>query len=315
MKLKVKLAVRDWDYLTPLALGDVKSSKLDIDVHRVQAVQDWTQENDYDAGEVSFSKYVQGMATGGDYPLWCLPHFLMRGFRQRCILTSTGSDITRVEDLAGKRIGVTGWSDSGNTWTRTLLRRAGIGIEDVRWYAGRLTESDPIIDRLGRFARPGRIDATPNEKPLVDMVKGGELDALFSPFLPPAFFSDHSGLRFLLSDFRAEEVRYFREVGYVPGIHILGVKPDLCKQYPWLAGEIGGIIDESSRVWSEKRAKYQDTTPWLLDDIARATRDLPATWNSNGFASNEKMIDDFAVELYEQRIIETRLDAKTLFRI
>ncbi|WP_454872565.1 ABC transporter substrate-binding protein [Paraburkholderia xenovorans] len=314
MRLKVKLAVRDWDYLTPLALGDVKSSKLDIEVDRVQAVQDWTQDNDYDAGEVSFSKYVQGMATGG-YPLRCLPHFLMRGFRQRCILTSTEGDITRIEDLAGKRIGVTGWSDSGNTWTRTLLRRVGIGIENVQWYAGRLTESYPVIDRLGRFSRPGRIEATPDEKPLVDMLKAGELDALFSPFLPPEFFSDSAGLRFLLSDFRAEEVRYFKDVGYVPGIHILGIKPDLCEQYHWLAGEIGEVIEESARIWSEKRIKYQDTTPWLLDDIARTSRDLPTTWNSNGFAHNERMIDDFAVELYEQHVIETRLDAKTLFPV
>ncbi|WAL83697.1 ABC transporter substrate-binding protein [Pandoraea sp. XJJ-1] len=314
MRLKMKLAVRDWDYLTPLVLGDVVSSKLDIKVDRVQAVQDWAQTNDYDAGEVSFSKYVQGVAAGG-YPLKCLPHFMMRGFRQRCILTSEESDITRLEDLAGKRIGVTGWSDSGNTWTRTLLRRVGVTIDDVQWYAGRLTESYPIIDRLGRFARPGRLEATPNEKPLVDMIKDGELDALFSPFLPPEFFSDNAGLRFLLSDFRTEEVRYFNEVGYVPGIHILGIKPALCEQHPGLAEELSEVIDESSRVWMEKRTKYQDTTPWLLDDIARTRRELPATWNSNGFAPNEKMIADFAVELYEQRVVDTRLDAKAIFPV
>ncbi|MGT2476519.1 nitrate ABC transporter substrate-binding protein [Paraburkholderia terrae] len=312
MRLKVKLAVRDWDYLTPLALGDVQSSRLDIEVDRVSAVQDWNCHNDYDAGEVSFSRYVQGIAGGG-YPLRCVPHFLMRGFRQRCILTSAESDLTNLESLAGKRIGVTGWSDSGNTWTRTLLRRVGVQIDDVRWYAGRLTESYPIIDRLGRFARPGHIEATPGERSLVDMVKSGELDALFSPFLPPEFFSDGAGLRFLLPDFRSEEVRYFKDVGYVPGIHLLGVKSENCEQYPWLAGELSEVIGESARIWAEKRAKYQDTTPWLLDDIARTSRDLPATWNTNGFANNERMINDFSVELFEQRIIERSPEAKALF--
>jgi 4,5-dihydroxyphthalate decarboxylase len=314
MRLKVKLAVRDWDYLTPLALGDVKSRQLDIEVHRVEAVQDWTLDNDFDAGEVSFSRYVQGIASGG-YPLRCFPHFMMRGFRQRCILTSAGSDLTRLEDLANKRIGVTGWSDSGNTWTRTLRRRAGVGIEDVRWFAGRLTESHPVMDRLGRYARPGRIEAAPGEQTLIALVRAGELDALFTPFLPPEFFRDDAELRFLLPEFREHEVRYFRDVGYVPGIHLLGVKPLICEEYPWLAGELSEVLDESARMWTRKRTKYQDTTPWLIDDIARTSRDLPATWKANGFGNNEKMINDFAIEQYEQGLIDTPIDARALFPV
>ena len=35
MPLKLRLALRDWDYMTPLVLGDVSSPKLEIEVDRV----------------------------------------------------------------------------------------------------------------------------------------------------------------------------------------------------------------------------------------------------------------------------------------
>lgn len=35
MRITVRLAVRDWDFLTPLALGDVSSERLDLKIDRV----------------------------------------------------------------------------------------------------------------------------------------------------------------------------------------------------------------------------------------------------------------------------------------
>ncbi len=50
---------------------------------------------------------------------------------------------------------------------------------------------------------------------------------------------------------------------------------------------------------------YRDTTPWL-----------PTMWYGayeSGFLNNEKIIDDFPAQLYEQHIVEEPLDAKALF--
>ena len=35
MTLRLRIALRDWDYMTPLALGDVSSDKLDLQVDQV----------------------------------------------------------------------------------------------------------------------------------------------------------------------------------------------------------------------------------------------------------------------------------------
>ena len=58
-KLTIRLAVRDWDYFTPLALGDIKPERFELKIDRVGTlVNDIATSNEYDAGEVSFSRYV-----------------------------------------------------------------------------------------------------------------------------------------------------------------------------------------------------------------------------------------------------------------
>lgn len=312
-RLSIRLAVRDWDYFTPLALGDITPDGFDLLIDRVGTlVNDLASSPDYDAGEVSFSRYAQARARD-DASLLGLPHFLMRGFRQRCIITTTESPITTPAELKGKRIGVTGWQDSGNTWTRTVLREAGVEIDDVRWFAGRLTADHPIIDRLAGFGRPGRIEPAPGERPLIELLKTGELDAVFTPFMPEGFFLPASGLRQLQPDFYQAERAYFNRVGYVPGIHILAMKPALAAQHPWLPAALSEVIDRSYALWMQKREKYADTTPWLLDDLRRTAQELPASWNENGFAANRKMIEDFGRELFQQGLTHRLLTPEAIF--
>ncbi|MCU5774115.1 ABC transporter substrate-binding protein [Erwiniaceae bacterium BAC15a-03b] len=311
--ITIRLAVRDWDYFTPLALGDVKPQGFNVEVHRVGTlVGDLATSEDYDAGEVSFSRYAQGRANG-DTSLLALPHFLMRGFRQRCIITTADSPLTSPAQLKGKKIGLTGWQDSGNTWTRTVLREAGVEIDDAYWFAGRLTADHPIVDRLSGFGREGRIEAAPGERPLIELLKAGELDAVFTPFMPEGFFLPGSGLRQLQTDFRQAELAYFNRVGYVPGMHLLAMKPAIAAAHPQIPQALSAVIELSARVWNQKREKYADTTPWLLDDLRRTTQDLPANWNDNGFAVNKKMIADFADELYQQGLTKERLTPEALF--
>ncbi len=313
LTITIRLAVRDWDYITPLALGDIKPEGFELKIDRVGTLpDDLATSSQYDAGEVSFSRYAQSRARG-DESLVALPHFLMRGFRQRCILTTQDSPLTELSQLAGKRIGLTGWQDSGNTWTRALLRREGIGNDDAYWYVGRLTDAHPIVDRLAGFGRPGRIEAAPGEQPLITLLKNGGLDAIFTPFMPEGFFNGDSGLRQLQPDFRQAEIDYFHQVGYVPGMHVLAIKPALAAEHPWLPQALSRVIDQSYKTWMGKRIKYADTTPWLLDDLRRTAQDLPVHWNDNGFEINKTMIADFASELHLQGITANCLTPEALF--
>lgn len=313
MTLTLRIALRDWDYMTPLALGDIKSPRLDIQVDRVGTlVGNLATDEAHDAAETSFSRYAQ-LRHDGNEDIFGMPNFIMRGFRHRCIITTKSSPIRKLSDLAGTKIGVTGWRDSGNTWTRAAIRREGVGVEDVLWYAGRLTEAHPITDRLDGFGRLGRIEACPGERPMVDLLLDGGLDAVFTPFMPKGFFDQDSKFRQVLDDYRAAEVSYFNEVGYVPGMHLIAFKAAFVQENPWVMDELSELIDESQRLWLEKREKYADTTPWMIDELARCAADLPPTWRVSGLKANEKMIHDFATELYEQKIMPRVMTPEELF--
>lgn len=313
MTLTVRLALRDWDYLTPLLLGDVADPRIDLQITRVGTlVADLATNSAYDGAEISFSRYVQDRAAGNAAVLG-VPQFLMRGFRHRCIITAKTSPITRLEDLAGKKIGVTGWQDSGNIWTRAALADLGVGIEDVMWYAGRLTEAHPITDRLGRFARPGRIEAMPGEQPMIAALLDGGLDAVFTPFMPTGFFRPDSPFRHVLPDFRSAEIAYFDRVGYVPGMHILGLKTSFATQNPWIATALSDLFDESLAIWLEKRRKYAETTPWIIQDIAMMDAALGANWASSGLSANAAMVSDFVLQSHEQALIGRDLTLAEIF--
>jgi 4,5-dihydroxyphthalate decarboxylase len=310
--ITVRLAVRDWDYLTPLLLGEVQSDTIKLELTRVNTLVDHLENSTFDGGEMSLSRYSQRCAQQ-DMPLVGVPHFLMRGFRHRCIITRKDSPLHTIADLAGKRIGLTGWQDSGNTWTRAILRQQGISINDASWFVGRLTGDHPIVDRLNGFGRPGRIEACPGEEPMMDMLEHGRLDAVFTPFMPTGFFAGDSLFRPLLTDYPTVESTYFHQHGYVPGIHLLALKPEVLQQDPQAAEKISALFQQASALWLEKRSKYADTTPWILDEIARVHRLLPANWDAQGLAANYRMLQDWCTELQAQEIINMPLSPEFLF--
>lgn len=312
MTLTIRLALRDWDYLTPLLLGDVSDRRIELRIDRVGTlVEDLAGDPAHDGAEISLSRHVQAVAAGAPGVIG-VPCFLMRGFRHRCILT-TRSGPRRLEDLAGARIGVTGWQDSGNTWTRAVLAEAGVGVEDAAWFAGRLTEAHPVVDRLGRFARPGRIEAMPGEEPMMQALEAGRLDAVFTPFMPEGFFRRGSPFRPVLEDFRSAEIGYFQRNGYVPGMHILALKREVAAAHPWLVAALTRLFDRSLAMWLAKRRKYAETTPWILQDIATMDLELGEDWAASGIKANAPMVADFLGHAETQGLLPRRPTLAEIF--
>ena len=312
MKPTIRLALRDWDYITPLALGDIASDRVDLRVTRVANLPDLADSSDFDASEMSLSRYTTSRARGVDSVLG-VPNFIMRGFRHRCVITRIGSPHRTLGDLKGGRIGLAGWQDSGNTWTRAALAHAGVGIADAQWIVGRLTAQDPTIDRLAGFGKPGRIDTLPGDPPIVDLLLAGDLDAVFMPFMPSQLYGRQATLRHLVTDLRTAERAYFDAVGYVPGIHVLGVKSAIAQKNPWLAQELSDTLDRSIAMWTQKRRRYMDTTAWMIEELGATSRDLPEGWDASGLHANRTMIAAFIAEAHGQGLMTTPVTPDSLF--
>lgn len=295
------IAVRHWDHILPLALGDVAVQGADLRLSRRDATPNLWAETELLGGETSFSAYLHQRARGDD-SITGLPVFLMQGFRHRCIISRSDGP-TALEQLKGGRIGLTGWPDSGNVWTRAIFRRAGVEVADASWFVGPLTSEHPHHDRIGPLGAPANVQATAEGTSLVSLLRSGRLDAVLTPFMPPGFHEPGSGLRALLPDVRSAEVEYFAQVGYVPGIHLLGVRTSALHEDPTLGARLVAAFDASKQLAASRHEKLADVTPWLLDELQFTSRAIGTNWMPSGREENRTMIQDFVDEHREQGLL------------
>lgn len=295
------LAVRDWDYLMPLISGDVQPDGVRIHLKLRKSTPDLLAEPELDGGETSFSRYALNRAAGDDR-LIGLPVFLMRGFRHRCILVRSDSEFTSPQQLAGTKIGLTGWVDSGNTWTRALLRAAGVDLDAIGWTVGPLTVDDIKKDAVGPFALPENVEVLGAGESLVDGLASGRFDAIFTPFMPQEMFGRNSRFRHLYPDFPTAEEQYYIDTGFVPGIHLLALKREAVARSPAVIDAVVRAFDAAKEHWLQRRRLLADTTPWLLASLERDAQLFGEDWMPSGLKSNKVMIDAFSEELREQRI-------------
>ncbi|HEX6499533.1 MAG TPA: hypothetical protein VF054_10935 [Micromonosporaceae bacterium] len=308
----LRLGVRPWSHLVPLALGEVPTAGLDLRVARLAATPHLLDEPALDAGETSFSRYTLARASGDDR-LVGIPTFVMRGFRHRCVLVRRDSDADRAEDLAGARIGLTGWPDSGNTWTRAILRQAGVDLTGIQWTVGPLTADAAGGDRVGGLVPPPNVRLAGPGESLVGGLLDGSLDAIMTPFMPPGFHHDDSPLRPLYRDYRRAEAGYGAAVGFIPGIHLIAVKREHVDARPQILVELAQALDASRRAWWTTYRKHADTTPWALAEIDDTERRYGPDWMPSGLAANRAMIAAFCTELFAQRIAPAPIDPDALF--
>lgn len=294
----------------PLMRGTVEVPGLDLKLEQRDHTPDRMQEPALDASETSFSRYVQGIARGDDR--WVgLPVFVMRGFRHRCFLVREDSPLDSLSQLRGTSIGVTGWPDSGNTWARSLLRRAGVALEDVRWTIAPLSEGPQAPSRVSGELPPN-VHVGSSGTSLLELLRRGDLDVVVAPFVPDLTEGNGVQLRHLLSYVDAER-DYYRQTGFVPGIHLVTMRRELCVEQPWLPRSVVRALDESKGQWQRERRKYADATPWMLEDLDRTAGTFGEDWMPYGVAANREMVASFCTELFEQGLMTSRIDERAVF--
>ncbi|MFC4493672.1 hypothetical protein ACFPA8_05925 [Streptomyces ovatisporus] len=308
----LRLALRDWDHLVPLAAGRVGTPDFDLRIDSRDTTPDVLAEPGLDGGETSFSRYVQARAAGDDR-LVGLPAFVMRGFRHRCVLVRSDSPRTALAELAGARVGLTGWPDSGNTWTRSLLRAEGVELAGVDWRVGPLVPGESGKERLGPRRPPPNVSVLHEGESLVDELAAGRLDAVLTPFMPPELFTRDSRFRHLLADHAAAERAYWEQHGFVPGIHLVTLRRETVDAAPELPGVLLAALEKSKRHWVARRRLLADTTPWLLRELTESAQLFGDDWMPYGTERNAGMIRTFCTELHQQGIWPDPIDPGVLF--
>ena len=295
-RVSLKLVTYPWDYLSPLACGDVVPEGIDLEIDRASGIQALFTDPSLQGGESSIGHFML-RASQGNRDWVGLPIFVMRAFRHRCFLVPRGSDLDRVDDLSrleGRRVGIDGWPNTGNTWTRIVMAEGGADFRKVNWVLGQI---DGPIAVASAHAPP--IDLPPNVTPapagrtLVDLLLAGELDVLVAAFMPARVFEQDSPIVHMIPDFPAAERAYMGRVGYIPAHHLLTIRRDVIERDPWIAASMMEAFEETKRVWRAQRRKLADTTPWVLADLEATAMAFGDDWQLNGTEPNVKMLTDF----------------------
>jgi 4,5-dihydroxyphthalate decarboxylase len=312
--VSLKLVMRNYDQITPILAGDITPEKIDLTIDRVTPMASFREDASFQAGESSFSGYVRGLAEG-DTSIVGLPIFVMRGFRQHCFFVRRDSGMTKLTDLAGKRIGTNGWPDSGNTWSRSLLRREGVSLESINWSVGTI---DGVTDqmfghRVSAPNLPSNVQLAPEGTTLQDMLLGDDLDAMMVPWPPKAFYEENGPVVRLLPDYRGAEQQYAREVGFYPAHHLIGVRAEFAEERPEAVLDLYNTFDASRKLAEQRRWALADVSPWLLSELEEVTAILGSDWQAYGVAPNRPMVATFCDELHAQGLMANRVDPDSVF--
>jgi len=307
---KVTIATRDYDYVTPLALDDVTADGVDLRLLLdFDALRRFAGDETIDGGEASFSQYLRRIAAG-DRSLVGLPVFIMREFRHRCFFIRRDSDMADVSHLRGKRVGTDTWGASGNTWSRAIIRAAGVPLDGIRWFVGPVNPGDEPADTR---ALPAGVAATPGGRPLGELLLAGELDALMCPWPPRGFGDPDSRIRRLYPDYRSVEREYYRQTRIYPGHHLVVLRRPFAERHPAAVRAIFRAFVRAREVSEHHHRVLHETSPWLLADLEEQSALMGPDYRPYGYRENRTMVAAFCDEQFAQKLIAGPLDPDALF--
>lgn len=309
-KIQLKLMMKDYGHIAPLACGDVAPEGIDLILERdsPNALDRTLSDPTIGAGELSLSRHLSRLAQGDDTFVG-IPVFPSRSFRHRCFFVRRGSELQSLKELQGKRIGCNEWPATGNTWSRAALRDVGVSIEDIRWSVGSI-DGAPSSRSQGKL--PSHVQAVTN-KTLLSMLLADELDALMCPVPPKAFYAEGSTIIRLLRDFRQAEMNYYRRTSIFPIFHVVGVRRELYQRDPSVLRSLFDALENSKRRWQANRKQLADLTPWTLAEIEDTTTLFGEDWSPYGIERNLKVIQALCDEQLAQGLVTQRQDAVNVF--
>jgi 4,5-dihydroxyphthalate decarboxylase len=315
-RLRLTLAIGDYDHTRDLALGAVRPEGIDL-VHLALPVEEiffrFTKHREWEVSEMSFGK-VAALASQDDRSLVALPVFPSRVFRLSSIYVRPGGPVRSPADLAGRRIGVPEWAQTAAIYTRGYLaHEVGLDLAGIEWVQAGVNEPGRVEKVVLKLPPDIRLRPV-REATLNDMLLAGELDAVLSA-RPPRGFADGRLAR-LYPEYREPEEAYYRKTGVFPIMHVVVLRRDVFERDPWVAMNLLKAFEEAKR---RSLARLADVTAshaplaWIGDYAAR-TRALfgDDPW-PYGVAPNRRTLEAFLGFAHEQGVCHRRVAVEALF--
>src|ERR1700726_2320666 len=278
--------------------------------HRVFKFQE------FDISEMSFSSYLRTVAAGTS-AYTAVPAFVSRIFRHSGIYVRKDAGIAKPEDLRGKRIGVPEYQITAVVWMRGMMQHEyGVHPSEIHWRSG--GQEQP-----GRHERPPLkpipgLDLQPigDDQTLVDMLRKGELDALFTARAPSSFLAGEPHIARLFPDTRAAEIAYYKKTGLFPIMHLIGIRKTLVAQYPWLSTSVYKAFCDAKAIAMENLRDVNAllvTLPFLEAETRETVAEMGEDFWKYGVHENLREIEALAQYAHEQGLVDRKVAVEELF--
>lgn len=315
-RLRLSLAISEYDHVRDLVSGALRAEGIELtplalDVEeifwRFSRFQEW------DVSEMSLGAYVSARSHG-DESMVAIPVFPSRVFRHSAFYVATGSDMERLEQLAGRRVGVPEWAQTACVYARGLLaEEAGVRLQDVEWYQGGVNQAGRVEKAQLELPEGVRLTVVA-DRTLEAMLLGGELDAVITARPPAAWPA--GGVRRLLPNARAQEESYWRRTGMFPIMHVVALRAEVVRAHPWVAMSLYKAFDEARRRGVERlftMGASRIALPWA-PDTAEGWRELfGGDYWPYGLEPNRPTLEAFLRYAHEQGVARRLLAPEELF--
>jgi len=271
---------------------------------------------EFDVSEISFSSYIRTVAAGTAAYVG-IPAFVSRIFRHSGIYVHADAGIRTPQDLRGKRIGLPEYQITAVVWMRGLLQHEyGVHPSEIHW-------------RSGGQEQPGRHERTPlkpipgldlqpigHNQTLVDMLRAGELDALFTARAPSSFLAGEPHIVRLFPDTRAAEIAYYRKTGLFPIMHLVGIRKSLVERHPWLATSLYKAFCDAKAIAMVNLCDVNAlmvSLPFLEAETRETIAAMGADFWKYGVHENLREIEALTQYIHEQGLADRRVGVEELF--
>jgi 4,5-dihydroxyphthalate decarboxylase len=319
--LKLTLACWDYDRTRPLIDGRVKPHGIDLDIQILrprQAFQRMLDNQEFDVSELSLASYT-ALKGRDQCPFVAVPVALSKIFRHSCIYVRTDAGIDTPEDLKGKRVGTSQWSSTGLVFMRGMLQHDyGVAPRDMHWFMGGLnTFVEPPLIPLN-LPNDIRLDFLSGQQTLEQMFAAGELDALFSLYIPKLFLDGSPSIARLFRNYKNVEQDYYRRTRIFPIMHTVVLSDEVYREHPWAAKSIYQAFVQARDLAVDglyDTDALRVALPWLIDHLEETWRAFGKDFWAYGLEPNRPTFEAIGRYVHEQDLSPRVVSADALFAL
>ena len=263
--------------------------------------------HEFDIAEFSMSSYL--MAKERKLPLTAIPVFPRRLFSQSQMWVHPDSELWHPRDLLGKKVAISSFQTTLSLLAKGDLKFFyGVPWEEIQWL---LTAQEKVKFKTKVGVKT---DFIGEREQLGYLLETGNIDAFFLPHPPHSVATGETRARHLFADSKAEELKYYKEVGDFPIMHVIVMHQDLADAMPQLGRELMKTFNDARDL---AEGYYEDPNwsrlAWGRHLYEEESQLFQGNLWPNGFAKNRDNISRFIKYSHDQGLIDNPFEAEELF--